>query len=371
MWVKLRHVKRVTAKGRVYWYHQRTGERLPDGESERAAAVVAINERLARTGALHPTRSPAGSMGDLIATYKSSSAFTRDISERTRKDYRRYLDYLAQHFDDLPVSELDREFVLELREKLSERPRTADLMIAVLSLLCSFAIDRPKRFGLTVNPAAKPKRIYEPGDANRPWSDDEIDRFLAAAPLGLRVPVALGLYTGQREADVLRMTWAAYRDGGIALRQAKTGTDLFIPVHPRLAATLDEARRAREAWQAAKPGRTTALTIVTGGRGRPLTPDGFRSLFYDERKRLGLLDVTFHGLRHTAAGKLAEVGCSDAEIMAVTGHKSEKQVKEYRRRADQKRLATAAIGRLPGNAEGPKLENRAAGSGKPVRRPRK
>ncbi len=40
MIVRLKHVKRVRVKGRTYWYHQLTRERLPDDHEERAARVL-------------------------------------------------------------------------------------------------------------------------------------------------------------------------------------------------------------------------------------------------------------------------------------------------------------------------------------------
>jgi integrase len=63
-----------------------------------------------------------------------------------------------------------------------------------------------------------------------------------------------------------------------------------------------------------------------------------------------LAGVTFHGLRKTAASRLAEAGCSTHEIAAITGHKTLAMVELYTRGADQKRRATAAIFRLE-NAE--------------------
>ncbi len=37
MILRLKHVKRVRAKGQTYWYHRKTGERLPTDHEERAA----------------------------------------------------------------------------------------------------------------------------------------------------------------------------------------------------------------------------------------------------------------------------------------------------------------------------------------------
>ena len=44
--VRLRHVKRVRSKGRTYWYHRITRERLPGDREERAARVLEINRTM-------------------------------------------------------------------------------------------------------------------------------------------------------------------------------------------------------------------------------------------------------------------------------------------------------------------------------------
>ncbi|MBO9453444.1 hypothetical protein J7426_24505 [Tropicibacter sp. R16_0] len=61
-----------------------------------------------------------------------------------------------------------------------------------------------------------------------------------------------------------------------------------------------------------------------------------------ERKRLGLIKHTLHGLWYSAASELAEAGCKDHQIAAITGHKSLSMVQKYSKGAYQKRLAKQA-----------------------------
>ena len=53
-----------------------------------------------------------------------------------------------------------------------------------------------------------------------------------------------------------------------------------------------------------------------------------------------------HGLRKCAARKLAEAGCSEQEIMSVTGHRTSAMVAHYTKGANKKRQANAAITKL-------------------------
>jgi len=55
-----------------------------------------------------------------------------------------------------------------------------------------------------------------------------------------------------------------------------------------------------------------------------------------------------HGLRKAAARRLAEAGCSANQIMAITGHKSLKEVERYTRAAGQRLLAESAMKRVAG-----------------------
>lgn len=53
-----------------------------------------------------------------------------------------------------------------------------------------------------------------------------------------------------------------------------------------------------------------------------------------------------HGLRKAAARRLAEAGCTDRQIMSITGHKISQEVGRYTRSAEQMKLAEQAMGFL-------------------------
>jgi integrase len=58
----------------------------------------------------------------------------------------------------------------------------------------------------------------------------------------------------------------------------------------------------------------------------------FRAWFAEAIEEAGLPDdCVLHGLRKCAACKLAEAGCSESEIRAVTGHKTTRMAEEYTR----------------------------------------
>jgi integrase len=51
-------------------------------------------------------------------------------------------------------------------------------------------------------------------------------------------------------------------------------------------------------------------------------------------------------LRKLVATRLADIGCSEDEIKAITGHKSSSEVARYTKARNQKRLAESAAGKL-------------------------
>ena len=54
-----------------------------------------------------------------------------------------------------------------------------------------------------------------------------------------------------------------------------------------------------------------------------------------------------HGLRKAALRRLAEHGATSKEMQAISGHRTLAEIERYTRQADQRRLASAAIGTLP------------------------
>ena len=53
-----------------------------------------------------------------------------------------------------------------------------------------------------------------------------------------------------------------------------------------------------------------------------------------------------HGLRKAAAARLAELGCTEFEIMAITGHQTSKEVTRYTKAASQRTRAEAAFKKM-------------------------
>lgn len=116
--------------------------------------------------------------------------------------------------------------------------------------------------------------------------------MLDQAPVQLRVPIALAMFTGLRKGDILKLTKAAIRNSKIWRRTNKTGQEVSIPVHPDLTQLLADAPTH------------DAVTVAATTNGTPWSTSGFNSTFIKaiaRLRQLGLVGdgLTFHGLRHT------------------------------------------------------------------------
>ena len=128
------------------------------------------------------------------------------------------------------------------------------------------------------------------------------------------------------------MRWSDVENGFIRVKQSKTGAELFIPIHPTLAAELARVEKR-------------GFAIVGRLDGRPYTDGGFNAVWRREKARLGLEGVQFHGLRKNATVALFEAGCTPQEVQAITGHASLEMVAHYGKGARQKVLAETAMNR--------------------------
>ena len=164
----------------------------------------------------------------------------------------------------------------------------------------------------------------------------EILQFETHHPVGsrARLALALGLCTGQRKGDVIKMGWQHIEGERIVVRQQKTNTALTIPlILPELKTALASVPR-------------TNMTFLVTEQGAPFTSAGFGNWWRDRCNEAGLPHCSFHGLRKACATRLANADCTNEQIRAITGHRSAKEVEPYIRARDQKLLAEQALNKL-------------------------
>lgn len=310
MRVKLKGINRISkrlADGTpvTYYYAWKGGPRL-NGKPGSPEFIASYNE------AVNARKlTPAGTLRSILDAYESSSAFLK-LAERSQADYKRHLRAIATEFGDFPILALNdrrsRGEFLAWRDRLATTSRrNADYRFAVFARALAWSYDR----GLTsLNPLERPGRLYRANRNDAVWTDDDESAFYAKAPAHLHLALTLALWTGQRQGDLLRLTWTAYDGKTIRLKQRKTGARVALPVGAPLKLALDQAMVAKK----------DAVTILATATGTTWTESGFRASWRKACAKAGVRDVTFHDLRGTAVTRLALAGCSEAEIATITGH---------------------------------------------------
>jgi integrase len=189
-------------------------------------------------------------------------------------------------------------------------PGAANDVLKKLRILLRFAIDNGMRKD---DPTLRVKSFAE--GTFHTWTDGEISAFEDRWPIGTRerTAFALFLYTGQRLADVRRMSWRDVEGSTIKVIQGKTKAELWIPLHPDLSAAL-------AAWP------RTHMVMLTTHYSEPHSVKGLGNWMAATIAQAGLPDrCVTHGLRKAAARRLAEAGCTAHQIMSITGHQSMKE----------------------------------------------
>jgi len=218
----------------------------------------------------------------------------------------------------------------------------ANNVLRLLKIVLNFAVEDEI---IEANPAARIKELA--GGEYRSWTDDECAAFEKRWPSGTmqRRAYAIALYTGQRRADQVAMTRACRTGGFIRVRQRKTGEDLLIPEHRALTAELATGEQGH-------------ISLLTTSAGKAFDEVYYGAWFAEAIDKAGLPeDCVLHGLRKCAARKLAEAGCSEEEIKAVTGHTTTRMIEHYVKDASQTKQASAAILKLE-NAKGTRAGKR-------------
>lgn len=286
---------------RVYYYAWRGGPRInkEPGTREFLAEYV----RLTRT---KPDPQRAGSMAELISAYMASPWFT-NLRTKTRFEYERYITLIEGEFCDFPLAALAelgaRKEFLEWRDKMADRPRTADMVMTILHRIFQFGLDREI---IARNPIANFENLHHGSRRDSVWTDAQIEAFKATASEPMRRALMLALWTGQRQGDLLKVTWAAYDGQRLSLKQSKTGAYVRFKIYPELKAVLDATPR-------------TAVTILTNNRGLPWS-SGFKASWAAAKAKAGVKGVTFHDLRGTFCTAAYRAGSAFKEIAEVSGH---------------------------------------------------
>jgi len=328
MRIKVSGLKRYTDRhGKVRLYHRASG--TPIDPSLPGAEIAA---EVARLNKLHTPPAPkAGTLGGLLASWKSSPSFT-ELAERTRSDYRKIMDYLKP-IEGTPLTEMGPGFIAKLRDKTLAKKRAGftNHMLAMLSSAFRHGLEYELVDANPCRQIAKARVTADRRRPNRAWTPEERKNVPAVAWPQLRLPLLLARTWGVRRGDIVTMPRSAYRDGWLEFRAGKNDALIRLPV-------LGELRREIEAAIAAAPSGDSTL-LCLNSRGKPWTENGLSvqiDKFLKECRERGIMGPkgSIHGLRHSVGAELRAAGYDAEQRKRVLGHDTDEMAEHYAGSAD-------------------------------------
>jgi integrase len=122
----------------------------------------------------------------------------------------------------------------------------------------------------------------------------------------------LALATGMRRGELLAMKWkdVELHRHTVFLPMTKNGRPRTVPLCP------------------------TAVRVLTslpsdGDKCIPLTGNSVRLAFERLRRRAGVIDLTFHDIRHEAVSRFVEMGLSLAQVQMISGYRDLRMLMRY------------------------------------------
>lgn len=283
---------------------------------------------------------------DAVKDYTAAKAAKRSLSYDLA-----HLEWWGTHFAGLGLhhlQELTPQAIDQGKAALARQgcvPLTIHHYLSTLRILLNMAVKRWRVLGRNPTesvdwPTFRVRTFPVPTVA-------QIHALVQHADPVLRAMVLVGVLTGYREGDVIRLTVADLqeRPGWVKGYGSKPGREVWLPVTPELEAAI------------------AALGIV-GGRlfrrqdGQPLAR--FPRERWNDLKVAAKVECRFQDLRHAAGSYLAELGIPEATIKQYLGHSSVTVTERYTRpgEAGLHRAAKALARRVQPPARRRKVDQR-------------
>lgn len=329
-------VHRVTTKGKDYFYFHpgrgtdKAGKRVKIKGEPQTLEFWAEIERL--TGS-----DGRGKLQRVVDAYMASPDYL-GLEASTQRNYAYYLLDFRARLGEFAPDDITPVDLLELRDSMGDQKAKANHYLSVIKSLYTWAVPRGHASRNPVNdtPRFKRKKI-----GREPWPDWAFELCDKHMRYDLWVTVQLERYTGQRISDCLKMRLShidwTNEWPEIEVVQQKTKKPLKIQAHPNLVPVLKDLKA--RGW------------MVLAGKLKPTggmyTTEQYHAAWGREMAKPALKPLkehkyTSHGLRKSACVNLAEVGCTDEEIMSVTGL-SRQMISTYTAGVNQQRIARNAM----------------------------
>lgn len=235
------------------------------------------------------------------------------------------LRVIVEHFGEHRLlATVTAEDVIEFRKGLTANGLSVATVNRHLAVLRS-ALNYVRTLGYSHrDPMASVTLDDERNQRNRICTLDEYERLIDGAETDdLRLMVVIGYWLGMREAEIANIPRAQIRDGSLWLSSGETKeADVKSVPLPKKALPL-----------------IAALPIRLNGRLLPYSANTYSRQFSALCKTVGIRDLRFHDLRHTAVTNMLEAGIDILTIQTITGHKTLHMTRRYAHITNKRRVA--------------------------------
>lgn len=289
----------------------------------------------------------------LIDAWKGSSAFSVNrLSESTRRSYLHHLEYLVTiplntvEFGKMQVQDVDADYADELFEYIVDEVSTHKAVhcMKVLKLVWKKACRGGKNKQLYKAPGNVWREVECPSIPARRvmWDIDQIVGMIKYCDEqgypSMGTMLAMCYEFCQRPVDVRKFKWSNI--------EGKTGVSSFIQQKTKKDMAIGMTEDLKHRMNLHSRRNTDDYVFAYEKTGRPFSSDKCNKLFRKLADGYGLPQVPLYNifnpdgsqmmsniwmadLRRTGATNASRAGCTDRELMALTGHKNPKMLVVY------------------------------------------
>jgi hypothetical protein len=313
-------------------------------------------------------RAMRGTFDWMVATYKASPKYTK-LPAETRSSYDRMLNMVSvlplkdgRAFGSLTLASITPGAADKLHERIKvnpkggERNRTAVLAMKVCQRAWNVARRSEPKAVPSDNPFQKMDLAYK-AKTTRLFQYNDLQKFVAAADAAgepsIGTAAMIAFFWLQREIDIIgRLAWSNYRPADnpdiVRIIHHKTGEVVDLPLYdndgsplwPELMERLDRAERHG----------TLIVTRETADRFKAVRLPWKKRHFLRRVANIRLAagidpDIKFMGLRHGGNTEGADASLSDAQMRALSGHKTTAALLRYAQGSTEQRRTGARLRR--------------------------
>jgi integrase len=297
---------------------RRFRESTGTNRKEAAKALLGKRESTVFEGTHFPERRKAGLTITALKELWEKHAANKKSLASDKNRFKAIVEFFGGSMQIAALMPSDVEaFKAHLQEKKTRRkakPRPASVNRHLELLRAALRVAEADGH-LHRNPMRGVKFLAEHNERDRVATNDEYQALIGKAVPSLRLAIIIANYTGMRLGEIASLAWPQInlksREVKLRSSDTKTGRARTVPLAEQVVTELKKLPRRLD------------------GRVFTVKASSLASMFTRLCRGLGIKDLHFHDLRHTAATRWRRSGADVMAIAKLTGHADLSMVRRY------------------------------------------